>query len=167
MESESRKIVGFLSDEKFESVVENTPLVSIDLIVRGSDGTVLLGCRTNPPAKDYWFVQGGRIRKNESFKSAFSRLVTEELNLEFEIENAKYLGLYEHFYEDSIFTDESNSVSTHYAVNAFEISVNLKDLFLPIKQHSQYCWFSVSELLENSEVHKHTKWYFDKEKGFI
>jgi len=53
-----------LGREEFLEVVERAPLVSIDLIVRRGDGLVLLGRRTNEPAKDFWFVPGGRIYKN-------------------------------------------------------------------------------------------------------
>jgi hypothetical protein len=36
--------------ESFASLIETTPLVSIDLIIRGNDG-YLLGMRNNQPAK--------------------------------------------------------------------------------------------------------------------
>ncbi len=36
---------------------------------------------------------------------AFSRLTEAELGLRLDINKAQYLGLYEHFYDDSIFTD--------------------------------------------------------------
>src|SRR3954466_13792753 len=54
-----------LSDAQFADVVRLAPLVSIDLVIRDPDGDVLVGLRTNAPAKGFWFVPGGRIRKNE------------------------------------------------------------------------------------------------------
>lgn len=65
----------WLSDETFKSVIQHTPLISIDLIVRNEQGEVLLGKRVNAPAKGYWFVPGGRVRKNETLDDAFVRLV--------------------------------------------------------------------------------------------
>ena len=58
----------------FIEVVKNSPLVSIDLIVRNAQNEVLLGLRNNEPAKNYWFTFGGRIYKNERIAQAFQGL---------------------------------------------------------------------------------------------
>jgi colanic acid biosynthesis protein WcaH len=162
----------FLTKAAFKEIVNSTPLISIDLIVRNDIGEVLLGLRRNRPAAGFWFVPGGRIYKNESIENAFKRLTRMELGIEIPISSAKYLGLYEHFYDDSVFGDDlsGGSVSTHYVVNGFEI--NLSDLdkknfmSLPKDQHDEYCWLTESKLLTKESVHFHNKWYFDKEKGF-
>lgn len=146
----------FLSDDVFQHIVKNTPLISIDLIVKNNQGQVLLGKRNNPPAKNFWFVVGGRIRKNEKFHQAFTRLTMQELGQSFSLEQARFIAPYQHFYDDSIFGD---NISTHYVVLAYELVVdNLNNL--PIEQHSHYQWFNVDELLKNNEVHQYTKDYF-------
>lgn len=43
----------WLPDETFKSIIQHTPLISIDLIVRNEAGEVLLGKRVNAPAKCY------------------------------------------------------------------------------------------------------------------
>ena len=48
----------FLDKEVFSSVIENTPLVSIDLVVKNKYGQTLLGKRLIKPAKAHWFVPG-------------------------------------------------------------------------------------------------------------
>ena len=54
----------FLSKTDFSFIVKNTPLISIDFcILKGKK--ILLGKRLNSPAKDFYFVPGGRIRKGE------------------------------------------------------------------------------------------------------
>ena len=63
----------------FLEVVRNTPLVSVDLIVRDSRGRVLLGLRNNAPARHSWFTPGGRICKNERIVDAVGRVALEEL----------------------------------------------------------------------------------------
>ena len=55
-----------LSTEGFRLVVDLTPLSSIDLVVKGGDGKLLLGKRLNKPAKGFWFVLGGPVLRNES-----------------------------------------------------------------------------------------------------
>lgn len=49
--------------DTFKTVIESTPLVSIDLIVLNSEGKILLGKRLKHPAQGYWFVPRGRILK--------------------------------------------------------------------------------------------------------
>ncbi len=164
----------FLDVETFVKVLDSTPLISIDLIVRNAAGKILLGLRTNRPAQGFWFVPGGRIFKNESIEHAFKRLTKAELGVEFSINNAKYLGLYEHFYDDSVFgtADDTQNISTHYVVNGFEIVLPALDLesilqTLPKEQHEDYCWLSEAELIIAPSVHDHSKWYFNKDKGFL
>ncbi|MDC0088706.1 hypothetical protein OAI12_01675 [Porticoccaceae bacterium] len=55
-----------LDAQTFRSVIENTPLVSIDLCLV-CDGQLLLGKRNNDPLKGEWFTPGGRIRKNKTW----------------------------------------------------------------------------------------------------
>ena len=149
----------FLDNNTFATVIDSTPLISIDLVVKNQQGQALLGLRTNRPAQGYWFVPGGRILKNESMQTAFSRLCQNELGLKLSIEEACFLGTYQHFYDDSVFGEH---ISTHYLVLGYEIIVDVAQLTLPTEQHSQYEWFHIDNLLAQDAVHKHSKWYFEK-----
>jgi hypothetical protein len=53
----------FLSADDFAHIIRYAPLVSIDLIIRDLEGKVLLGLRTNEPAKHTYFLPGGVILK--------------------------------------------------------------------------------------------------------
>lgn len=152
----------WLPDETFKSVIQHTPLISIDLIVRNEQGEVLLGKRVNAPAKGYWFVPGGRVRKNETLDDAFVRLVKEELGIESGITraDAKFLGAFEHFYDDCVFGDD---ISTHYVVLAYQISVQML-IKENIDQHYSYCFLSELKLLKNINVNINSKNYFN---GFL
>lgn len=149
----------WLDEKQFEGVVAATPLVSIDLVIRDSSKKVLLGQRTNRPAKGFWFVPGGRIMKNESISTAFSRLLRVELGLtDYSIDAGKFLGVYQHFYSDSVFGD---SPSTHYVVLAFELFLDSLDIAsIPLDQHKGYQWWTTSQIFEMADVHSHTKDYF-------
>ena len=155
----------WLEAQTFQTVVDSTPLVSIDLLVRDSSGRILVGKRVNRPAQGYWFVPGGRILKNERLADAFARLTKAELGIELSIKSAYYLGLYEHFYEDSIFTD--NGVATHYVVSGFEVTLPEGYQGLPYEQHNDYRWLSEIEFKTSHDVHIHSRWYLDTEKGFL
>jgi len=150
----------WLADETFKGIIQHTPLISIDLIVRNEAGEVLLGKRVNAPAKGDWFVPGGRVLKNETLDSAFIRLLKDELGVESRITraDAKFLGVFEHFYDDCVFGD---GVSTHYVVLAYELI--LKKVFfelLPYSQHREFEWISKSCAVILVDIHPYTHNYF-------
>jgi colanic acid biosynthesis protein WcaH len=144
--------------ETFKTIIKNTPLISIDLIVSNQVGQILLGKRNNRPAQGYWFVPGGRILKDESMSIAFRRLTLNELGVELNIEKAELIGPFEHFYKDNVSVED---FSTHYIALGYRLLVDDTLLNLPTEQHNQYKWISVDELLGDAEVHKHSRWYFD------
>ncbi|WP_221800286.1 GDP-mannose mannosyl hydrolase [Oceanobacter mangrovi] len=152
----------WLDNATFRGIVDTTPLVSIDLVVRNMHNQILLGKRLNRPAEGFWFVPGGRIRKNESLAAAFERLTKNELGTVFSASRARYIGLFEHFYNDSVFGEQPD---THYVVNGFELMVS-EPLILPKEQHNEYQWLYEDELLGSDSVHLHSKWYFQQDKGF-
>lgn len=156
----------WLSRDTFRTIVDTTPLISIDLLVRDAAGRILVGKRVNRPAQGFWFVPGGRILKNETIADAFFRLTENELGKRTDIRSARYLGLYEHFYDDSIFSDEGLAVSTHYIVNGFEIHLPENQQSLPYEQHNEYLWMTEDDFRHDPGVHIHSRWYLDDSKGF-
>lgn len=140
--------------EQFKTVVEYTPLISIDLVTMYQD-KVLLGKRKNKPAKDYYFTTGGIVRKNESFQEAQKRIAKDELGIEL-VKKPKFIGVFEHFYDDSIF----EGISTHYVNHGYLLNLDKKLENLPKEQHSDYRWFCIEELMNSHEVHKYVKDYF-------
>jgi colanic acid biosynthesis protein WcaH len=142
----------------FENVIRLTPLVAIDMIVRSPNGRVLLGRRNYEPAKGYFFVPGGRITKSETLAAAFRRISLAELGAEKEIEEARFLGVYEHFYPTNRL--ERAGFGTHYVVLAYELTSPVQDALLPKEQHGEYAWQTETELLNCPGVHENTKAYF-------
>ena len=142
--------------EQFKTVVEYTPLVSVDLIIKYKD-KILLGKRVNKPAFGYYFTPGGILRKNESVKKAQKRIAKDELNLDIK-SDPKFLGIFEHFYEDSIF----NGISTHYLNLGFELEVDHPITDLPKEQHSRYRWLTIEDIFKSDEVHHYVKDYFKR-----
>jgi len=140
--------------EQFKTVVEHTPLISIDLVAMYQD-KVLLGKRVNKPAFGFYFTTGGIVRKNETFKDAQKRIAKDELGIELDKE-LKFLGVFEHFYEDSIF----DGISTHYVNHGYLLELDEELENIPKEQHSNYKWFTIEELLQSDEVHKYVKDYF-------
>lgn len=142
-----------LDDQIFKTIVNSTPLVSIDILIK-KDNKVLLGRRVNKPAQGVFFSIGGRINKNETIDNAMARVALNELNIDLK-SIPKFIGVFEHFYDDSIYKE----VSTHYVNLAYEYEME-KIPDLPTEQHSEYKWFTVYELLNSDQVHNYTKDYF-------
>jgi colanic acid biosynthesis protein WcaH len=142
-----------LDDQTFKTVIDSTPLISIDLLVK-KDNKILLGKRINKPAQGYLFSIGGRVYKNETINSAMMRIVNNELNVSVKL-TPNFIGVFEHFYDDSIYQD----VSTHYVNLAYEIEIE-EVLNLPTEQHNEYQWLTIDELLESKQVHKYVKNYY-------
>jgi len=142
----------------FETVIRLTPLVAIDMIVRSAEGRVLVGRRNYEPAKGCFFVPGGRITKNETLAAAFKRISLAELGAEQRIEEARFLGVYEHFYPTNRL--ERAGFGTHYVVLAYELKSPVDAALLPQEQHGEYAWQTEAELLNCPHVHENTKAYF-------
>ena len=145
-----------LDDQTFKTVIDSTPLISIDLLVK-KDNKILLGKRINKPAQGYLFSIGGRVYKNESIQQAKARIAKTELNIELKL-TPKFIDVFEHFYDDGIYKD----VSTHYINLAYEVDINNEMLNLPTEQHNEYQWLSIDEILSSKQVHKYVKDYFRK-----
>lgn len=149
----------FLNDQDFRKVIASTPLISIDLIIRDLSGLVLLGERSNSPARGYWFVPGGRIYKNETISEALNRISLSEVGIHINVEDCQLKGVFEHFYEDGFYGEFD---STHYVVLGFETTISPEMLSAPLQQHSAYKWFCELEIAKSCGVHQFTKQYFQK-----
>jgi colanic acid biosynthesis protein WcaH len=145
-----------LANQDFARIIEATPLVSIDLVLRNPQGEVLLGRRRNRPAQGYWFVPGGRIRKDERSQDAFRRIAQAELGLA--LAPGRLLGVFDHLYEDNYFGIPD--LRTHYVVLACEAEIDADRKLQPDEQHAELRWWPVEQLRASAEVHDNTKLYF-------
>jgi colanic acid biosynthesis protein WcaH len=149
----------FLNHDDLGTVIRLAPLVAIDFVIRNASDEVLLGLRNNEPAKDWYFVPGGMVLKNERLADAFSRLLKTETNYAVRIDDARLIGAFEHFYKNNRFGN--SDYGTHYVVLGYELKVpDAKPK--PDDQHSELRWWPLAELLASERVHKNTKAYFKR-----
>jgi colanic acid biosynthesis protein WcaH len=146
----------------FLSVVDAAPLVAMDLVVLRGGTEILLGLRNNRPAQGFWFVPGGRIRKNETMQAALARVAHDELGLQLADLPVppRHMGAFEHFYTDCFAGDVG--VSTHYVVmgNLVQLPAGT-GLEAADTQHSDLRWWRLDEALASEQVHRFTKDYID------
>jgi GDP-mannose mannosyl hydrolase len=148
----------FLSHAELDTVIRLAPLIAIDLIIRNARDEVLLGLRKNEPAKDRYFVPGGMILKDEPLAEAFARLMKNETDHAASLDDARLIGVFEHFYK----TNRSGNAGygTHYVVIGYQYRWPAAVMPQPDDQHSELRWWPVAELLASDRVHENTKAYF-------
>ena len=144
--------------KKVLEIIEATPLVSIDLVIRNPSNKVLLGKRNNRPAMGYWFVPGGRIIKNETINQALKRISEVELGQDLSTKAPSLLGAYDHIYEDNFLNVKG--INTHYVVLAFVIALKKEIEVKADEQHTELKWWEIDKLLQDQTVHQNTKVYF-------
>lgn len=133
-----------IPEHLYTQFLSQLPLFCVDAVVV-HQGKVLLVYRTNKPAKDLWWVPGGRVLKNETLEQAVLRKMKEELGVPVIIK--KRLGTYETMFPDAPFPEVSCGV---HSVNvAFLITlVNEQDAIQLDTQSSDSQW--VNNLDEKS-----------------
>jgi colanic acid biosynthesis protein WcaH len=150
---------GFLHSADFERAVGALPLVSVDWVLLNPIGQMLLGNRRNAPARLWWFTPGGRVRKNEPLTHCLKRVAFDELGLKAsDVTDAKLMGVWDHFYEDSAFNTE---VSTHYVnlPHLLRLPHTLDLNALPTDQHSFWRWQDVKVAAVSLDVHPYVRLY--------
>ncbi|WP_435066131.1 NUDIX domain-containing protein [Halobaculum sp. EA56] len=123
-----------IPDDDWETIVRHVPIVSVDLIVRVDNG-VLLGKRTNEPAKGEWFTPGGRVHKCESRRDAVHRVAKQEIGIDVRID--RQIGTYEHIYDTA---DVDSTNSKHYLATGFVVSPEERPT-VGDDQHSEFTVF--------------------------
>ena len=146
------------SDDNFAQVVRLAPLVSIDLIIRDPIQDVLVARRTNEPAKGFYFVPGGRIRKDETIQAAFVRILKVETGCRISFGRAQFRGVFEHFYSTNRYG--LGDFGTHYVVLAYELRLDCRPTITLDDQHNEHRWMSEEELKAAADVHDNTKAFF-------
>lgn len=145
-----------LEKETFKTVVKNTPLVSIDLCIVWNE-KILLGKRKNDPLKGFFFTPGGRVLKNEAHVDCLERVAKSELGLVINyIKQAKLMGVWDHFYKNSVF---GNEVSTHYVNLPHYVCYDKRPKIMPDDQHDTLEWFDLSKVANDNNFHKYMQGY--------
>ena len=151
-----------LSDGDFRQLIKTAPLVSIDLVVRDDTGRILLLWRKTNPAKGFFFVPGGRIRKNETIEAAMARISRNELGAVANLSDARLIGVYNHIYDTNRFDEEG--YGTHYVSVTYEVRKNHYEN-IGDDDHGEFVWLSEGDLMTRNDVHQYVKNYFTECAG--
>ena len=147
-----------LCHAELRGIVRLAPLVAIDLIIRNARDEVLLGLRSNEPAKGFYFVPGGMIRKGERLREAFARILKDETGLTADFAEARLVGVYEHFYDNNRFAEAG--YGTHYVTLGYTVCLEDVSALVWDTQHSELGWWDEGAVLASDTVHPNVKAYF-------
>ena len=117
-----------------------------------------MGERINEPARGFLFVPGGRIYKNESLEKAFERICFEEIGIILKHSDSKLLGIYEHFFDNSLW--ENSEINSHYIILAYVINITNYSKINLSKQHKSFNWISKLDTM-NSSMHRYSLQYLN------
>ena len=157
----------YLTKDQLENVFRYNIVTTIDLCIV-KNKKILLGKRKNNPAKDFYFVPGGRIRKEEKINIALERIIKNEIGqkiIKDDRKNIDFLGIFEHFYEENFLGNKE--FSSHYIVLAYMINVSYlsdinNDTFM--NQHSDLIWHDYNNESNNIKIHKYSIEYLNQIK---
>ena len=130
----------------FKTVIESTPLVSIDLCLV-CEGRLLMGRRQNEPLKGQWFTPGGRLLKNERWQDGLVRIAKTELGLNVNSDDFELMGVWDHFYENSAINER---ISTHYVNLPHVCYLESRPELSLDTQHGSVRWFDIPSLIKDT-----------------
>jgi len=87
-----------LSQDEFDSVYSKVPRLTIEIIIKNSEGSVFLAKRAIHPCKGQWHLPGGTVRFGELMTEALARIAERELGIKVDAaESRGYIDYPSHF----------------------------------------------------------------------
>lgn len=137
----------------YTEFIGRMPEACVDVVVE-HEGAVLLGRRTNAPAKGEWFWPGSRLFRGEELEDAARRVAEEELGLAVTVE--EQLGANAHFWAES---EQDEDVGRHTVVVVYRVTPESDDPEpTPDDQHAGFRWVDGTE----PDLHEYVRRYFDR-----
>ncbi len=105
------EVKGFIEKSTYQQAVHQLPIVCVDIFLYNPKlETYLLVYRKNAPAKDTWWLPGGRLHKGESFFEAAKRKCWDEVKVK--VLPLKQLGTYSTVFPDSEWQCQTHTINT-------------------------------------------------------
>ena len=121
----------------YAKIVEQIPILCVDLVIEREDGHFLTVKRVNEPLKDEFWVPGGRVMRNEKLLDAAKRIAKQEIG--FIIDDLWFYGMYEGFFKKSA-ANMKSGIHTVSAVFSFKVGINRATRVELDEQSSSYKW---------------------------
>lgn len=83
-----------LNPEEFDAIYSKVPRLTVEVIVKNTDGAIHLTKRAIEPFKDHWHLPGGTVFFGEHLTEAVRRVAQRELGIE--VHTMKHIGYIEY-----------------------------------------------------------------------
>lgn len=128
----------FIPQIIYNQFLQSMPLACVDIAIV-ANGSVLLVKRNDAPAKDEWWLPGGRVFKNEMMKETAHRKAIEEVGIDC------HVGPIVHTAE-TIFPDGPNGIPVHSINSCFLLYPKNKIPKINLDSHSsKFKWINKIE----------------------
>ena len=135
----------------YKKIVELMPICCVDAVFK-SGKDVYLFKRAYEPAKDKWWIIGGRILKGETLKKAMLRKAKEEIGIDAKI--VKQIGVYETFMKKTRFDKGKKKLGSHSIAVCYVIEPKRKNFKL--KLNEEYKGYKIIKRINNN-LHPYIK----------
>lgn len=130
------EIIKNIPQNKYNEFIKNMPLVCVDICVV-HDKKILMVKRGHEPAKNQYWIVGGRVLKGEKLKDAAYRKAKEEVNLCTTVCNQIHT-------EETLFNEGPNNIPIHSINNVFYSLATSDNVHLD-QNHLDYKWITEIE----------------------
>jgi nucleoside-diphosphate-sugar epimerase/ADP-ribose pyrophosphatase YjhB (NUDIX family) len=129
---------GLIPTEVYNMILDNLPVLCVDLAVVKQNKVFLIKRKNKPCEGSYW-VQGGRMLKNEEIEQCGIRKTASELNIpEDKIKITKFLGVFSTEFNNSEQGSASHTVNITFQAEIEDIPLSFD------KDHSDGKWFDIN-----------------------
>ncbi|MCF7900330.1 NUDIX domain-containing protein [Candidatus Babeliales bacterium] len=135
-----------IENEFYAQIVNRLPVLCVDILVVDKEThSYLLIYRKNEPAKNLFWVLGGRVYKGESFFDTAKRKCKEEAGID--VIPVTLLGIY-----SLTFTKSEWNCSTHTPTVGVLAFIESKNTLFLDQDHSEYKWVSCESENEDEYI---------------
>jgi nucleoside-diphosphate-sugar epimerase/ADP-ribose pyrophosphatase YjhB (NUDIX family) len=148
---------GLIPAEVYKMILDNVPLVCVDLVIVKNNSAFLIKRRNKPCEGIYW-VQGGRMEKNEGVEECGLRKAAAELNISSDkIKITRYLGTFSSEFKDSEQGSASHTINITFQAEIDDVSMGFDS------DHCDGRWFDINGAIpaELEGVYKHHAYIAD------
>ncbi len=132
---------GMIPHDVYKTILDNVPLLCVDLVIV-RENKVFLIKRKNKPCQGAYWIQGGRVIKNENLEQCGIRKAASELNIpEDKIKLIKFLGTFSTEFCDSEQGNSAHTVNVTFQAEIDDIPLSFD------KDHSDGKWFDINGAL--------------------
>jgi ADP-ribose pyrophosphatase YjhB (NUDIX family) len=111
---------GFLPETVYAQALDHLVIVCVDCIPLHA-GRIMLSKRVRPPHPDWW-INGGRMRKGETYREAATRLMQRELGLSLASERFQLVGFYSLVWDERAQPPADNGCHVLSVTHSVELS---------------------------------------------